>query len=440
MNIEWISVEIIAVLVENLAYIYFLNSHYISKDTLQRPQFAVWSVLVCWGLTATFLELPVYDLVSHVIMLIYLILCKHGSFVLKLFGVMMVWAIMLGTSVAGAGIASFITSTTIEHTLVYQDIARLLAIIYIKMIQVVVFYMLSKRHHQVRNLQKRPMLILSGAAMIDFTLLIMIRAYIETPNLSIYQIHILIWLAIGSLMVMITIFLMYELFIREELKNVDLAMKLQRLELETQFFKEIDIMYTDMRTWRHEYKNNLTALSALIKHGEIEKSLNYIDNIAYETTKNHITLQTGNLVLDSVVSSKLWLANSQGIEISIQAVYPENNRIDDNDLCAIAGNLLDNAIEACCRMDEKSEKRFIHFTILLKGKNLVISISNSYSGELRREGERYLTIKKDRYHEMGIPHVDSIVNKYNGHVLRTHKHGIFETHVMLPLLSPVGEE
>lgn len=440
MNIEWIVVEVAAVLVENFAYIFFLNSRYSSKYTTYWPQLVTWCILVCWGLTATFTGLPAYDLVAHIVMLLYLLLAKHGMVIQKLIGVMMVWAIMSGTSVAGAGLASFLASTTIENTLVYQGTSRLMAIVFIKMLQIVIFYALAKRHHTVRNLQRSPVFVLSGAAIVDFAFLIMIHAYVGLPDLSVQQSNMLIWLAVGLLLVMIAIFLMYELFIREEIKNVELAIKLQRLEMETNFFKEIDVMYTDMRTWRHEYKNNLTVLRALVEREEKEKALNYIENISCESIKNHVTLQTGNLVLDAVVSSKLWLAHSQDIEVSIQAVYPENNRIDDNDLCAIAGNLLDNAIEACVRMGEIKEKKFIIFAIVVKGKNLIISINNSYSDVLKRDGERYLTVKKEQFHGIGIQYVDSIVNKYNGHVLRSQEYGIFETHVMLPLISPNGEE
>jgi len=35
---------------------------------------------------------------------------------------------------------------------------------------------------------------------------------------------------------------------------------------------------------------------------------------------------------------------------------------------------------------------------------------------------------------MGIAHVDSIVSKYQGQIIREHHHGVFETRVMLPLL------
>jgi sensor histidine kinase regulating citrate/malate metabolism len=314
----------------------------------------------------------------------------------------------------------------------------MLAIVFIKMLQVVVFYVLAKKHVKFQNSQKRPAIVLGGLAIVDFVFLFMIRMYVESPDLSPKQNHLLVWLAIGALVVMVAIFIIYELFIREEIKNVELAMKLQRLELESSFFKEIDNIYSDMRTWQHEYKNNLSSLRALVDNGEKEKALDFISNMHGEVYKKQIVLQTGNLVLDSIVSSKLWLAQSKNIEVNIQAAYPENNRISDNDLCAIAGNLIDNAIEACVRMEESTEKKFIDFLLMIKGKNLLLSIRNSYNNELKRKGKRYLTVKREPFHGIGILHVDSIVDKYQGHVLRSQENGVFETNIMLPLL-PLNE-
>ena len=257
----------------------------------------------------------------------------------------------------------------------------------------------------------------------------------ELPDFQPQQNRLLVWLAIGALLVVVAVFMIYELFIREEMKNVELAMKLQRIKLEANYLKEIDNIYSDMRTWQHDYKNNLNALRILVENAETRKALEYIDNMYGEIYKSPVMLQTGNLALDAIVSSKLCLAKSQNIEVNIQAAYPENNIINDNDICALVGNLLDNAIEACVRMENTTEKKFIDFSLMVKRKNLLISVSNSYNTEIQRKGNRYITTKKEPFHGIGISHIDVIVAKYQGHVLRSHENGIFETHIMLPLLA-----
>jgi len=435
MKTAWIVIEMIAILVDGITKIYFLSSRFNSKYKLFIPQLLVWFCLVVWGGLGTFLSFPtlLYDGITYAIVLTYLIIAKQGHLSQKLFAVILTFALVIGSSLAGAGLASLISKVSIEHTLIYQDSARLFAIIIIKTIQIALFYTLAKKHYTLRALQKKPVIVLTVAAIMVLAcllfLLLNLTEFSEETN------YVLIWLAVGLLVILVVMFTMYELFIREETRNIDLSTRLQRLEIESHFFKELDVMLSDLRTWRHEYKNNLLALQALIENDSREKALEYICKISGDSRQESAMLQTGNPVLDAVVSSKLMLARRNGIEIDVQAVYPENNTIEDNDLCAIAGNLLDNAIEACERMNATEQQRFISFSLLVKGKNLTLSIHNSYDGEIKRSGDRFFTIKKSEYHGIGLSYVDSIVDKYQGHVLREYQNGIFKTYVMLPLIS-----
>jgi hypothetical protein len=434
MSSEWIIIEVIAIFIEGLTKVYFLNSRYASKFKSIVPQLIAWLCLFGWGIIATFSGFPIlpYEGMICLIILTYLLLTKYGSFGQKLFGLVLTLAISIGSSLAGAGLASLISNVSMTHTQVYQDSSRLLALILIKAIEIILFYGLAKRHYPLRVLQRKPVIVLTCAVIMIFSCFLFM--FFSLSNFDEQANYILIWLAAGMLFILIGVFVMHEMFIREETRNINLSTRLQRLEMESHFFKELGVIQTDLRTWQHEYKNNLLALRALVEEGSSEKTLIYLDKISGESFQENTMLHTGNTVLDAVVSSKLMLARSTGIEISIQAVYPEINQIEDNDLCAIAGNLLDNAIEACERMGKTEKTRFITFSLLVKGKNLVISILNSYNGEIKRAGDRYLTIKENSLHGIGIQYIDSIVEKYQGHVLRTYQDGVFETHVMLPLI------
>jgi sensor histidine kinase YesM len=440
MKIEWIIIETIAVFVDALVKVYFLNSRFASKFESIIPQLLAWLCFFGWGVAGTFLHFPIwlYDGFMCVIILSYLLLAKYGTLGQKLFGLVLTEALVYGSSLAGAGLASLFTYVNIAHTQVHQDNARLLTIVLIKTIQIILFYMLAKKHFRFRELKKAPVIMLTCAAILLFFCLLFMFF-----NLSVFDEqanHLLIGLSAGLLFILIVMFAMYEIFVREESRNIELSTSLQRLEMESHFFKELDAMQADLRIWRHEYKNNLVALRAIIKDSSSEKSLEYLDKISGDPLRESAMLQTGNTVLDAVVSSKLLLACSRGIKVNIQAVYPELNNIEDNDLCAIAGNLLDNAIEACERMSNGTQTRFISFSLLAKGKNLVLSILNSYEGEIKRVGKVFLTAKNNPLHGIGIKYVDSIVEKYQGHVLREYQNGMFETHVMFPLIAEQGGE
>jgi len=434
MGNGWFVIELIAILVENFAFVYFLNSRFHSKYNSFWPQLGTWSLLVISCLVFTVPFIVIHAFTIQIIMLIYLLFFKLGTIFQKIFGVLIVFSITIATSLIGAGLASLLTNTSIEHTLIYQDTARLFALIFIKTLQVVVFYALAKRHERERNLRRQPAFFLFIAVAANFMYLIMLRLYVESPNLQPQQ-NLLVWLAAGSLLIMIAIFIVYELFIREEARNIELAVNLQRTRLETGFLNEMDKLYSAIRTWRHDYENNFTVLRALVREAETDKALDYMDGMNNSIMDSKIMLRTGNLSLDAIVSAKLVLAESHGIKINVEAAYPENDIISDNDLCAIVGNLLDNAIEGCLRITDEKTGKFIIISISTMKKNLSLVIVNSYHEIAKKDGY-FLTSKKEPDRGVGIKHIDRIINKYQGYVVRSQDNGIFTTNIIIPLMQP----
>ena len=65
---------------------------------------------------------------------------------------------------------------------------------------------------------------------------------------------------------------------------------------------------------------------------------------------------------DAILNSKLSLAGARKIAVNAKARVPEHMAVSDVNLCSILGNLLDNAIESCMRIEEP-EKRFLRVYI-----------------------------------------------------------------------------
>ena len=454
MGFEWQVIDAIAILVETAASIYFLHKRYVSKYGNPAPELIFGVLVICWGLVVRIASLPGYEIGFMLVMLAYVFFAKHGKQLHKIFGVVFLMAVLFVTSMAGASIAAIIMGVTIRATLDMQDSSRLLAIVFIKMIQVCLLYLLSKKQIHIRDIQKIPVIIIGLITVIVTAFAVMLRVSMQTPYTE--QGTMLVWSSLGLLFITIAIFFLYELFVKEESKNANLTLNLQRLELERGFYNEIDAIYKDMRMWRHEYKNNLTALENLVRQGARDEILSYIISISGEPPHFESSLQSGNLVLDSIVNSKLGLAKKHNIEVSIHAFYPKDNLIDANDLCTIVGNLLDNAIEACGLHFHSSEqpskeklekellnasqnefeKPFINFEFLVKGKNLTISVQNSFFHEIKQDKGRYVSSKGGLFHGIGLPLLDSVVSKYNGHIIRNHENSVFETYVIIPVIRP----
>lgn len=195
---------------------------------------------------------------------------------------------------------------------------------------------------------------------------------------------------------------------------------------------EVQNIYQTMRAWRHDYHNHMQAIKALLSMGKKDELSDYLDNLEKDLDSIDIAIRTGNVGLDAILSSKVSIARKNNIEVNCTAKVPDELKITDVHLCAIVGNLLDNAIEACEKITEGSEPRFIRIYIGLFKSQLYISVSNSTCEKHRRRLSELVTSKLGE-HGFGLRRIDKLAEKYDGYVNRKNEPGIFATEVMLPL-------
>jgi hypothetical protein len=442
MSFEWIIIEALAVLVENFIKVFFLNRQFSRKYDSYIPTIILWLLLTGWGLFATFgnISQVIYDITGYVILFAGAFFIVNAALLRKIFAVFLIIALSYASSLIGAGVVSLLFERSFNHTLYNQDISRLLAIIFVKTFQVVVFLSISRKHPFKLDVSSTPALVLIFNSVLCLVTVFLLWVFIGSSTAEVDNSGIIIAASVCSLFILIGTFIMYDLFSSLERHNIELSKKSQRSDIETTFQNEIRNMHADLQTWRHEYKNNLIAIRGYVESEDLPGALDYIEKLAGAQLIGKTMIRTGNPALDAVINSKLWLAQSRGITVSAQSAFPEGGiaRVTDGELCSIIGNLMDNSIEACDRMPEGMRK-FITFELLVRESNLFLSIYNSFSGKIARDGEEFLTAKNRPHGGIGIKYVDSILAKYEGYALREYNNGVFATQVMIPLLDPKGD-
>lgn len=114
-----------------------------------------------------------------------------------------------------------------------------------------------------------------------------------------------------------------------------------------------------------------------------------------------------------LLSQKKREALAEDIAFDIQAVPMINIRLSEAEICALFGNLLDNAIEACRSLEEKG--RWIIIKMEKKNQILFIEIKNSIGKKPVVKNGELITSKSDYMkHGYGIKSVKRIVEKYEG--------------------------
>ena len=203
-------------------------------------------------------------------------------------------------------------------------------------------------------------------------------------------------------------------------KMVDRRIAEYQNDLIAKHCDEVQNIYRAMRGWRHDYHNHIQTLLAL--SGDEARTRDYLHMLNDDLTTVDSLVKTGNVLIDAILNSKLSLIQSKKIAVNARAVVPPELRLSEIDLCAIIGNLLDNAMEACLKQPEGAD-RFIRVYIgVLKG-HLYLSVSNSTGGVVIKSGKTYLSTKNPEKHGFGLLRVNQIADKYGGYVNRQSEDG-----------------
>lgn len=143
--------------------------------------------------------------------------------------------------------------------------------------------------------------------------------------------------------------------------------------------------------------------------------------------------QTGNSVLDTILSGKQLYCSQHGITMTVVADGAQLDFMGVMDICSIFGNALDNAIESVEKLADP-EKRLIRVAVFCQNDFLMIRVENYCESHLELVEGEYQTTKGDKdFHGYGIKSIRYVSEKYGGSVSVRVEDGWFHLRVLIPL-------
>ena len=201
------------------------------------------------------------------------------------------------------------------------------------------------------------------------------------------------------------------------------------------YFKNLELKKQrdeDIRRLHHDIKNHLLAIGKMSEGGS-ERVNDYIGSLIGELEPYESLVETGNELLNGILSEKLSAAKSKGISLEIQADCSGLGFVSDTDLCTIFGNALDNAIEACEKV-EPAEDRVIRVKSEALAGHEFITVTNSCVGTVDVSGGIPFTTKEDKkLHGIGIRSMKRTLEKYSGDLIIKPEKGRFTLAITIPL-------
>lgn len=201
--------------------------------------------------------------------------------------------------------------------------------------------------------------------------------------------------------------------------------------------KEMEQFYDGIRQMKHEMKNHLTNIKGLAGSGCYEEMEQYIAKMDESMNMFELSIKTGNAVTDVIVNDKKKAAYKQGIQFRSEFRYPVSDGYDAYDIGIIINNLLQNALEACERME--TGKKYILLSGRQKKRFFIIDVRNSFEGEVMFDRNTNLPLSSKEnttgeaisLHGIGLSNVKREVAKYLGNVDIKVKKNEFRVTVLL---------
>lgn len=367
-------------------------------------------------------------LIISVIYCVYAFVCLRGPLQQRAFWVFMSILMYMG----GTLIGTLCVAAIVDRSNISFDFHALPGNAISVIFQSVTIFFVTRKRNDVVKLSPLSMTILILVPLLSCTMLAVLDMFIlmneGSEHMRLLESIFFVFIALINM----GLFLLYGHMSSLTIQTHEQRVELQRTALQTTQYKEISTLYQETRVWRHDFHNHMYTIKGLVDIGNYDALSKYLDNITETASRINFLIKTGNDMFDAVVSTKIYSARSMGIRFDAESCRLADLDIDPIDLTSLIGNLLDNAIEACERVEDASA-RAISLRIFNAKGQLGISIDNSTDGQVKTVDGRYLSTKKHGDHSIGMRRIDSIVSKYNGFIERSIDGTTFKTKIGLPM-------
>ena len=215
-----------------------------------------------------------------------------------------------------------------------------------------------------------------------------------------------------------------ELRVRRELEAVQNVLQNQYVQYK-QSRESIDLINYKYHDLKHQ-------IAVLRSETDPEKRNEFLNHMEDEIRQYEAQNKTGNQILDAVLTNKAMICQNKEIELKFIVDGGALSFMEDMDVSALFGNMLDNAIESAEKQQEK-QKRLIWLYVTREKQFVRIRTENYCDEKIQFKNGMPVTTKKDRrLHGYGMKSIKSTVEKYHGSVVAAQENNWFELKILLP--------
>lgn len=227
-------------------------------------------------------------------------------------------------------------------------------------------------------------------------------------NISTIILHLLAFSSVVMFGSTVLLFIIYQRQIELDSERIRMKSENDKLLTEKSYYDILDQQNQQLMVYAHDTKKHLSAIQALNTDPAIE---NYITALLDQLKTYSSNCHSGNMMLDVIINKYVMECERLGLRFDYYVRTCNLNGIDDIDLVAIIGNLMDNALSAAA----ESKEQCVSLETTVRNGYDIIVLTNSCDTTPITQGGHLLTNKEDKkLHGYGLKSVAKTLKRYGG--------------------------
>lgn len=296
-----------------------------------------------------------------------------------------------------------------------------------KILSIFLAWLVTRLHpfHKLHPLRPKWMLLVSFFPLTSlFMLMVLFLICRDQRNLTQPVAFFCIFLGIANVAIVYVVSLIEQ---DTEVKQQNNILS-QQMEIQTASILALDKAYRQQRQTTHDFQNHLCTISDLLAQKSYETAAKYVRELSQAQTSRILIVNTHHPIIDAILNQKYQMAVKSQIEMRFCINDLSGIQLSASELVVLLSNLLDNAIEACRRIDTE---RLIRCTIL-ENDGSFLSIRNTSLPVLITEHGIATTKASASEHGYGLPSVCRILDGLHAEYAYNYENGWFQFTAEIP--------
>ncbi|MCC0629788.1 MULTISPECIES: GHKL domain-containing protein [unclassified Clostridioides] len=413
--------------------IFFLAMSILGKKNISFRKYTIYMILVLVFMSlVNFMNIfPNFKIIICIVIgsLFYIASYKESIYKCILISLLFWLGLMMGEGLA-IGIVVVINQLNNIDIILNGNLFRLESIVISKIFLFIIF--ISIKYFKLSiEFKPKDMVLIGLPILSNIVSLLLIFGYnLKNNSVSDDNIFVIILSTLLIVSSSIIILIVIGKIVQDDKVKLEYELINERIKIDHKSYESINEIHDKLKYVYHDLKNHMICIK---NYDTKEEIISYVNNLENKINDFEYFRNTGNKTLDIILGEKIYLCKKYNIEFEDSINISKLQFIQDVDICAIFANALDNAIEACMKMNNNTEKRIEVKATYVNGF-AIIKFINTKVNDIKFIDERIKTSKdNNRVHGIGLASIKYMVSKYDGELTVNYSDNEFILKIMIPI-------